>query len=221
MRQKIIRYCKNCGKELNERHKVFCDNHCQGDYEYKEFIEAWKNGVVNGLRGKYSISNHIRRYLFEKYEGKCQLCGWGETNPITNKVPLEVHHIDGDFKNNAEDNLQLLCPNCHSLTTTFKRLNKEGRKKTGFHVVDSNKELKFETQPSIEDCKWLINIEKANEAEKKLIRKLYSMEIIDLTILLSQLLERGDDLNEKEQMLNKWLEMVRDRKARGIELTEI
>ena len=97
----------------------------------------------------------------------------------------------------------------------------EGRKKTGFHVVESNKELKFETQPSIEDCKWLINIEKANEAEKKLIRKLYSMEIIDLTILLSQLLERGEDLNEKEQMLNKWLEMVRDRKARGIELTEI
>ena len=47
------------------------------------------------------------------------------------------------------------------------------------------------------------------------------MEIIDLTILLSQLLERGEDLNEKEQMLNKWLEMVRDRKARGIELTEI
>ena len=89
----------------------------------------------------------------------------------------------------------------------------EGRKKTGFHVVDSNKELKFVTQPSIEDCKWLINIEKANEAEKKLIRKLYSMEIM--------LLERGDDLNEKEQMLNKWLEMVRDRKARGIELTEI
>ena len=93
----------------------------------------------------------------------------------------------------------------------------EGRKKAGFHVVDSNKELKFDSQSSIEDCKWLINIEQANAAEKALIRKLYSMEIIDLTILFSQLLERGDDLNEKEQMLNKWLEMVRDRKARGID----
>ena len=46
------------------------------------------------------------------------------------------------------------------------------------------------------------------------------MEIIDLTILLSQLLEKGDELNEKEKLLDKWLEPVRDRKARDIELTE-
>jgi predicted HNH restriction endonuclease len=30
--------------------------------------------------------------------------------------------------NNNEDNLQVLCPNCHSLTSTYKNLNKLGRK---------------------------------------------------------------------------------------------
>ena len=52
------------------------------------------------------------------------------------------------------------------------------------------------------------------------MKRLYSMEIIDLTILLSQLMEKGDELNEKEKLLDKWLEAVRDRKARDIELTE-
>ena len=46
------------------------------------------------------------------------------------------------------------------------------------------------------------------------------MEIIELTILLSQRWEKGDELNEKEKLLDKWLEPVRDRKAREIELTE-
>ena len=97
----------------------------------------------------------------------------------------------------------------------------EGRRKTGFHVVDGNGELKYDTQESIDDCKWLINCEQATEAEKALVKRLYSMEIIDLTILLSQLMEKGDELNEKEKLLDKWLEAVRDRKARDIELTEI
>ena len=35
-----------------------------------------------------------------------------------------IHHIDGDYKNNNEDNLQLICPNCHSLTETYKSHNK-------------------------------------------------------------------------------------------------
>ena len=96
----------------------------------------------------------------------------------------------------------------------------EGRRKTGFHVVDGYGELKYDTQYSIYYCKWLINVEQATDAEKALVKRLYSMEIIDLTILLSQLLEKGDELNEKEKLLDKWLEPVRDRKARDIELTE-
>ena len=35
------------------------------------------------------------------------------------RIPLEIHHIDGDCTNNKMENLQLLCPNCHSLTSNF------------------------------------------------------------------------------------------------------
>jgi len=123
--------CLNCGCEYNiyrSSKGKFCSNKCQGEYEYKEFIEKWKKGEESGLTGEYGISRHIRRYLFNKYKCSCQICGWSEVNPFTGNVPLEIHHIDGNYVNNKEENLQLLCPNHHSLTETFKNHNKNGRK---------------------------------------------------------------------------------------------
>lgn len=127
--KKKIHYCRNCGKELNERHKVYCNVHCQKDYQYKQYIERWKQGLETGVSGKYQTSSHIRRYMREKYNNQCSRCGWCEVNPYTNKVPLEVEHIDGNYLNNSENNLDLICPNCHSLTPTYRALNMgNGRK---------------------------------------------------------------------------------------------
>ena len=123
--------CLNCGNEFILYNKVnkgsFCSNKCQQEFLYKEYIKKWQNDEENGLKGEYGISRYIRRYLYEKYNNKCQKCGWGEKNEFTNSIPLEIHHIDGDYTNNKEENLQLLCPNCHSLTETHKSHNKKGR----------------------------------------------------------------------------------------------
>lgn len=122
--KKINKYCKYCGKELSERHKTYCDTTCQHDYEYQEYIKRWKNGEEDGLRGAYQISNYLKRYIFEKFNNQCCKCGWNEINPYTGKIPLEIEHKDGNYQNNSEDNLELLCPNCHSLTSTYKGANK-------------------------------------------------------------------------------------------------
>lgn len=122
-RKKKIYYCKNCGKELN-RQKLYCSNECQKTYQYNEYIKRWKDGLENGLIGRYALSGHIKKYIRDKFDNKCCICGWHEANKFTEKVPLEIHHIDGDYKNNSEDNLQLLCPNCHSLTKTYKGANR-------------------------------------------------------------------------------------------------
>ncbi len=99
----------------------------------------------------------------------------------------------------------------------------EGRKKTGYHVIDSSQNIIFDTQKSIEDCRWLIDISLATKEEKDLIKKLYALEIIDLSILYTQLLERKKErpLNPKELMMEKWLDPVRGRKADEKPLTEI
>ena len=121
-------FCLNCGKPLNKRQMKYCSNNCQCEYEYNEFIKKWKSGLENGMRGSYQLSNHIIRYIKEKYNNQCCKCGWNKINPVTGNSPLEVHHKDGDYTNNDEDNLELLCPNCHALTDTYKNaLNHKGR----------------------------------------------------------------------------------------------
>lgn len=120
--------CLNCSQETKRKNK-YCSILCQKEFEYKEYIKQWKKGEVSGLRGEYQISMYIKTYLFKKFDNKCAKCGWGETNQYTNKIPLEVEHIDGNYKNNNEENLILLCPNCHSLTSTYKGANlNNGRK---------------------------------------------------------------------------------------------
>lgn len=48
---------------------------------------------------------------------KCENCGLTEWQG--QPIKLEVHHKDGNRSNNELNNLQLLCPNCHSYTETF------------------------------------------------------------------------------------------------------
>lgn len=120
--------CINCGKNISSRNK-YCSIKCQKEYEYRIYINNWKNGKEDGIRGNYQISMHIKSYLFRKYNNKCAVCGWGEINKYTGNIPLEVEHIDGNYRNNKEENLILLCPNCHSLTSTYKGTNlNNGRK---------------------------------------------------------------------------------------------
>lgn len=90
----------------------------------KKKIEAWLAGEHSGARGKTSTAQFIRDYLIEVRGNKCEQCGWCEVNQHSGKVPIELEHIDGNFRNNHIDNLKLLCPNCHSLTKTYKSLNK-------------------------------------------------------------------------------------------------
>ena len=51
-------------------------------------------------------------------------CDWCEVHPITGNIPIQLNHIDGDSDNNKLNNLELLCPNCHSLTFNYGNLNK-------------------------------------------------------------------------------------------------
>lgn len=133
-----VKFCKECGNPIYAKKgrpvnsvSDFCSADCKVKYMQDKFVKEWKEGkiAVNSVRGE--IHPRIRRYLFEKYGNKCQLCGWGEVNKYTGMVPLEVHHIDGNYLNNNEDNLQLLCPCCHSLTSNYGSRNKgKGRKKS-------------------------------------------------------------------------------------------
>lgn len=50
----------------------------------------------------------------------CSTCGVSDIW-MGRALVLHVDHIDGDAANNLKDNLRLLCPNCHSQTSTYCR----------------------------------------------------------------------------------------------------
>lgn len=72
-------------------------------------------------------TNKIRKKILE--EGikahRCESCGletW-----LGQPIPLEVHHKDGNPSNNTVENFELLCPNCHAFTDSYR--GKNSRKK--------------------------------------------------------------------------------------------
>jgi hypothetical protein len=117
------RYCINCGNILKKGAQSYCSHECHFEYKYLLYINRWQLGLESGCRGKNDTSILIKRYLMWKHGGKCQKCGWNEINPATGQSPINLHHIDGNMKNNKEENLELLCPNCHSITPNYGSLN--------------------------------------------------------------------------------------------------
>ncbi len=93
------------------------------EFTFKQEIDKWISGEWSGSTRTGFVSHTVRNWLLKKAEYKCEECGWGEKNPLSGRVPLELDHIDGDHKNNRPENLRILCPNCHALTPTWKALN--------------------------------------------------------------------------------------------------
>ena len=81
-------------------------------------LAAWKTGAE--IPSEYVC----KRLLIIEQGEKCSQCGWCERNPVSESIPIELEHKDGNCTNNRYENLCLLCPNCHSLTPYYRALNR-------------------------------------------------------------------------------------------------
>lgn len=88
--------------------------------------QLWSKGKFLKSYEEYKSKDSLRNRLITDFGRKCQMCGtetW-----LGKPINLEIHHVDGNNTNNRLENLELICPNCHSFTDNWRSSN-IGKKK--------------------------------------------------------------------------------------------
>jgi Zn finger protein HypA/HybF involved in hydrogenase expression len=149
-KKKIL--CDKCQREITsnnfDRHYDACIGPVQKkirgiDFDpnlgYKDGSrQAWNKGIKIGpnisLKEHYDeirkakdttdfkTQGSIRRKVLEEQNYRCNRCGIDEW--LGQPISFELEHKDGVRTNNERINLEALCPNCHSLTPTWRGRNR-------------------------------------------------------------------------------------------------
>lgn len=127
-KEEFLQVCSECKTKqeayykLNMHRNTF-EKYCKKfNYSFGTKTRGVKYNLQDILDGKYPgySTSHLHDRLLKEglKERKCECCG--NTEWMGHPIVLELHHIDGDHNNNKLENLQMLCPNCHSITDNFK-----------------------------------------------------------------------------------------------------
>lgn len=95
----VVKNCHHCSKEFKSspsENRKYCSRKCVNKENKKTFKPSFMT---------------VRKMMISRgMIDKCNRCGYDE-----NKNILGVHHKDRNRDNNKLENLEILCPNCHSL----------------------------------------------------------------------------------------------------------
>lgn len=103
-------------------------SHFKGQGWNKDLCNINKTALISLndiLKENTNYSSHnLKLRLFKEgiKEQKCEICGKSEWEGVP--IHLELHHINGNHYDNRLENLQILCPNCHSNTSNFRNRNR-------------------------------------------------------------------------------------------------
>jgi Zn finger protein HypA/HybF involved in hydrogenase expression len=113
----ITKLCRHCSAPFTttiHKNKIYCKQ-CISNK-----IPSQNRRVVN-LDNALTDSTR-KKILIDIYGKKCSIClndTW-----LNGPIPIEIDHVDGNSDNNSQNNLRLICPNCHATTMTYKGKNK-------------------------------------------------------------------------------------------------
>lgn len=112
--------CAWCGKKVeltpgraakSKSGMHFCNRECQAaGMALNSGLEIRRPSHWGTASGSKRSAKKHRAIAFEHYPQECNRCGWDEVPEV-----LVVHHRDYEKSNNAPENLEVLCNNCHAL----------------------------------------------------------------------------------------------------------
>lgn len=160
--------------------------------------DSKRRSALDYIESCDSINSHkLRVKLIEDgiKEHICENCGLDKW--LENKISLELHHIDGNRFNNQLNNLQILCPNCHSITDNY-----SGRKNVKEIIIKKPKTKKC-------NCGNLISDNSKNCLDCK-INNSKKVERPEYNILIKEIEElgyvgTGKKYGVSDNSIRKWI----------------
>lgn len=165
----IAQMCRELGiKPIGGNYRVIHQKIKEYNLDISHFTgKAWNQGKRYRLINKpkpleeilkensFYNSYKLKQRLIDSglKEHRCESCK--NTEWLGKPITLELHHINGNHDDNRLENLQLLCPNCHSYTDTYRAKNKiryEKKEKENI-VLLTEKDLEKNKKPIIEKPK--------------------------------------------------------------------
>ena len=124
----ITQECGYCGKNVtrkasdirktkNKSGIIYCNKNCAASHKTGIRSTNWKGG-------NYSY----RKRALREYNSSCSRCGYNEYIKV-----LQVHHVDHDRRNNDIENLEVLCPTCHTVEHLILYKSNRDKPKNGIH----------------------------------------------------------------------------------------
>lgn len=146
--KEIKQLAQELGVELRFSYKrnTMCDYHPR--IETKDIL------VENST---YRNATKLKNRLIEEglKEYRCERCK--NTEWEGEPIPLQIHHVNGVHTDNRLENIQLLCPNCHSLTDTYAGKNANRENNTKYNKVISKKYIKKDQWLELQEKRWMAN----------------------------------------------------------------
>src|SRR6185503_14091917 len=103
--------CGFCAAEVEKPLKEITRKHREGKYIHFCGIACFRAYQQLNYSMTWQACHYRARY--NALKGICRITYCDKCNKSYNVRQLEVHHIDGNYKNNEPENLTKLCTNCH------------------------------------------------------------------------------------------------------------
>ena len=171
-----------------------------------------KRPIEDYLSNQQSISSYKLRDRLIKDNIKPHQCEQCKSKEWNNKpIPLELHHIDGNHKNNILSNLQLLCPNCHAQTPNYRntkskrkhsaaKLNGYIRPKKQYFCIDCGVRV-YRTSKRCKECEYK---HRKGKPQKYCKRPLKTQLLTDIEKFNSNKSQIAKQYRVTEASVRKW-----------------
>lgn len=131
-------------------------------------------------------STKLKHRLIEEgvKEHKCEKCGnhkW-----LDDLIPIELHHVNGNCRDNRLNNLQILCPNCHTLTDNYGSKNIKIKREQPLKKILKPKEYnnELELMSWFEDCDSFLCVSLKRNIPIRTLRSWVDKEKIKSEVLI-------------------------------------